>query len=470
MGSMIQAPQRPFTGVGHRPLEARRPHFLPGARTTSALGSDLFAAVGALGIVIVGLWLRHGGVAALSRGWRDAATSITQLSGLLASGFGLVGLALVGRPRSVERRIGLDRMFVWHRILGETMTLLVGVHIAAALVAWASAGGLLAAVQDLTGREPYMALATVGSALIAVVTISSLASVRRRMSYETWYFVHLAAYAGFAMSFGHQLVTGDIFGNDTLARVLWIGLHVALIALLVIRRWGTTLRSLLRPLRIAEVRQESPDTVAVRLAGRGLGAIEASAGQFFFLRPLRARWWWQAHPFSLSAAPSSAGLRFTIKNRGDASGSIAAMPLGTRVAVEGPYGSCTTESIGSKQVLFIVGGVGVAPARAMVESMTAINAPVVLFRASSEEDLLHLDELRVLVESRGGTLRTLVGPSASLAVKDPFSARLLRDAVPDLAQRAVVVCGPDRLVSAARQGLRAAGVPTSSVHFERPWW
>lgn len=470
MGNMIQAPQRRLAGAAHRPPEPRRPHPLPGARSTSVLASDLLAAVAALGIVVVGLWVRHGGVAALGRGWRDAATSVTQLSGLLASGFGLVGLALVGRPRSVERRVGLDRMFVWHRVLGETMTLLVGVHIAAALVAWGSAGGFVGAVQDLTGREPYMALATVGSVLIAVVTITSLASVRRRMSYETWYFVHLAAYAGFAMSFGHQLATGDILGRGTLARALWIAIHVVLIALLVIRRWGTTFRSLLRPLRIAEVRQESPDTVAVRLAGRGLGAIEASAGQFFLLRPLRARWWWQAHPFSLSAAPSSAGLRFTIKNRGDASGSIAAMPLGTRVAVEGPYGSCTTESIGSQRALFIVGGVGVAPARAMVESMTAVNAPVVLFRASRAEDLLHLDELRDLVETRGGTLRTLVGPSAGLAVRDPFSARLLRDAVPDLAHRSVVVCGPDRLVSAARQGLRAAGVPSSAVHFERPWW
>lgn len=458
------------TGARRHPDTPRRPHPLPAARHTRALPTDLLAITGAFAILIVGLWVRHGGVADLTKGWGDAATSITQLTGLLASGFGLVGLALIGRPRSVERHIGLDRMFVWHRILGETMTLLVGAHIAAALVAWSASGGLLNAVKDLTGRQPYMALATVGSLLIAVVTITSLASVRRRMSYETWYFVHLAAYVGFALSFGHQLVTGDIFGSDTVARVLWITVHLALIALLLVRRWGTTLRSVLHPLRIADVRAVSPDTVAIRLAGKGLGRIEASAGQFFFLRPLRARWWWQAHPFSLSAAPTSAGLRFTIKNRGDASRSIAQMPLGTRVAVEGPYGSCTTESIGSKKALFIVGGVGVAPARAMVESMSVANEPVVLFRASREEDLLHLDELRDLVDARGGVLRTLVGPSASLAVKDPFSARLLREAVPDLTERAVVVCGPDRLVWAARQGLRAAGVPSSSVHFERPWW
>ena len=50
-----------------------------------------------------------------------------------------------------------------------------------------------------------MALATVGTALIAVVTITSLRAVRRRLAYETWYFLHLLAYAGFALAFGHEI-------------------------------------------------------------------------------------------------------------------------------------------------------------------------------------------------------------------------------------------------------------------------
>ncbi|MEY4372269.1 MAG: hypothetical protein RL219_1038 [Actinomycetota bacterium] len=448
----------------------RRPHPLAPARGTRLLDTDLAGMLGALLIFVIGVWARAGGASALAHGWTAAATSITEVSGLLASAAGLVGLVLVGRPRFVERHLGLDRMFVWHRILGELMAVLVGVHIAAALVEWSATGGFLAALQDLTGRQPYMALATVGALLIGVVTVSSLASVRRRMSYETWYFVHLAAYVGFAMSYGHQIVRGTLFGDDAVGRWAWGLLHLAVVGVIVMRRWGTTVRAVLRPLRIARIEPVSPDTVAVHLAGPGLGAIKASPGQFFFLRPLRARWWWQAHPFSLSAAPSSAGLRFSIKNRGDASGGLATLPLGTRVAVEGPYGTCTPETIADRKALFIVGGVGVAPVRSLLESLTAVNQPVVLFRASSERDLVHLDEVRALVEERGGTLHTLVGPSATLAIRDPFSASVLRRAVPDVADRIVVVCGPDRLVWAARNGLRAAGVDPSDVHYERSWW
>jgi predicted ferric reductase len=448
----------------------RAPRRLPAARPTRFLETDLLAIVGAFAVCVVGLWIRHGGVTALRGSATSIAESATQITGLVASGVGLAGVALVGRPHAVERHFGLDRMFVWHRILGEMMAVLVGVHIVAGVVAWSGGSGYLGAIKDLTGRTSYMALATVGALLIGLVTISSLASVRRKLSYETWYFIHLSAYFGFAMSFGHQIVQGKIFAHDTVARWLWIVLHIGVIVLLVWRRWGTTVSAALNPLRVAELQQVSPDTVSVRLAGRSLATVEASPGQFFFLRPLRARWWWQTHPFSLSAAPSTAGLRFTIKRRGDGSAAITSLPIGTKVAVEGPYGTCTTDSVGDKKVLFIVGGVGVAPARAMLETMTTANEPIMLFRASNQQDLVHLDEVRSLIARRNGQLRTLVGSSANLAVKDPFSARRLRAAVPDLHERTVIVCGPERLVWAARAGLRAAGVPTSEIHFERPWW
>jgi predicted ferric reductase len=315
-----------------------------------------------------------------------------------------------------------------------------------------------------------MALATVGALLIGVVTVSSLASLRRRMSYETWYFVHLLAYVGFAASFGHQVVLGGDFAEDALARWFWIALHLAVLGLIVWRRWGTTVRSVLAPLRIVDIRRVADDAVALRLGGRGLSDIEALPGQFFFLRPLRKGWWWQAHPFSLSEAPWSSGLRFTIKARGDATTAIAQLRRGTVVAVEGPYGVCTPEVIEDRKVVFIVGGVGVAPVRAILERLTRANEPIVLYRAHRHQDLLHLDELRALAEARGGEVRTLVGPSATLAVKDPFSAKRLVAAVPDLATRVAVVCGPERLLWAARAGLRGAGVNDDDIHYEHPWW
>ena len=57
-------------------------------------------------------------------------------------------------------------MLVWHRILGETMAVLVGFHVAFGVAEWSTGkGGVLGALRDLTGRSPYMAGAAVGAAL-----------------------------------------------------------------------------------------------------------------------------------------------------------------------------------------------------------------------------------------------------------------------------------------------------------------
>jgi len=444
---------------------------LPGRATPALLASDIAVAVAVAGLCVVGLWVRHGGLEALGQGWVPGWTAVTQLSGLLASAAGLLGLLLVARPASLERVVGLDRMFVWHRYAGEATAVLVGAHVTAAIVAGSAvSGGVWAAVRDLTGGEPYMAAATVGALLIGVVTVTSLRTLRRLLSYETWYFVHLLAYLGLALAFAHELVLGGDLAADRLARWFWVALHLSVIAVLVWSRWGPALRAAVRPLRVTAIVPHGPTTAALHLSGRGLMGLTAEPGQFFLLRALRPGLWWQTHPYSLSAAPTTAGLRFSVKERGDASHALTHLPLGTRVAVEGPYGTCTPAVAEGRKVVFVVGGVGVAPARAILERLDRSHQPVLLCRARKEADLTHLDELQRLAPARGGRVLTLLGPTTALAAHDPFGAASLRAAVPDIAERLAIVCGPESLVQAARRGLRACGVAAEDIHFERVWW
>jgi len=432
--------------------------------------TDIAAVLAAYGLCVVGMWSIHGGVTKLTSGWGQAWTSITSLSGLLTSAVALLALVLVGRPLSLERRFGLDRMFVWHRILGDSMGLLLGVHVVAGTIAWASASGWINAIIDLTGRTSYMALAFVGSLLIGVVTITSLKSIRQKFSYETWYFIHMMAYVGMAVSFGHEIVVGSDLSGDNVARWFWVGLHVAVLSLMVFSRWGRTIKAVIRPLRITSIETVGHKTVAIEVSGKSLQHREGDAGQFCFVRPLKKGLWWQSHPFSMSAAPTKDRIRFTIKDRGEATHSITQLVKGTKVIVEGPFGVVTPDVLEGSKALFVVGGVGVAPVLAMVQRLVPDHEPIVLYRAHSEKDLVHFEELKTAVERLGGKILTLTGPTAKLAVKDPFSAKVLTAAIPDVAQRAVVLCGPDRLLHAARTGLKAAGVPVARIHSEHVWW
>ena len=448
---------------------------LPTPHRSGAAGPVLIGLVAALGLVVVGLWISHGAIRELSRGWLEGWTSLSQISGLLASAVGLVGLVLVARLTFIERRLGLDRMFVWHKWLGGSMAVLVWIHVLTSLLAWTEGESLWTAIVDLTGRQSYMAIATVGAVMLTAVALTSMRSIRRQMSYETWYFIHLTSYAALAFAFPHEIDLGGDLIFDRAAWWFWVMIHVAVIAALLWGRWGRVLVSMLRPLRVVSVETVAPSTVELRLGGPRLANRAAEAGQFATLRPLRWRLWWQPHPFSLSAAPTTSGLTFTIKDRGDASGAITRLEVGDRVAVEGPFGVLTVDELDpERKLVLIVGGVGIAPARALLQRLPTHakvgREPVVLFRARSIDELVHYDEIKQLAERRGGKVFNLVGSSVSLAVDDPFASNELLAVMPDLVQRQAYVCGPERMIAAARAGLRRAGMSRSNIHFEHSWW
>ena len=93
------------TGPGRAPLAPDQVTARRSPDGRSLLATDLVIAMVVAGLCVVGLWVRHGGLAALTGTWAASWTATTDLTGLLASYAGLVGLVL---RRSADRS-GADR-------------------------------------------------------------------------------------------------------------------------------------------------------------------------------------------------------------------------------------------------------------------------------------------------------------------------------------------------------------------------
>ena len=61
-------------------------------------------------------------------------------------------------------------------------------------------------------------MATVALGILVGVGIASARMARRRLSYETWHFVHLYTYLAVALAFSHQFATGADFIHNRPAR------------------------------------------------------------------------------------------------------------------------------------------------------------------------------------------------------------------------------------------------------------
>ena len=424
--------------------------------------------------VVLAMWLGHGGWREITAGRSGVFVGLAQLTGLYASLLALAGITIAARPAVLERRVGLDRALGWHRRLGGSFTILAVLHTILSVVAYADVDqiGVVRELGELLTHYRFMVPAAIGTGMLVVIAISSTRALRRRLSYETWYFIHLNAYFAVALAFGHQLTAGSDLVRDHLARAYWIALHLAVLGVIVWSRIGGLFRSVVHQrLRVEAVVPESPDTVSLYLGGPQVANVRAEAGQFFMLRVLKPGLWWQTHPFSLSAEPNDRSLRFTVKQLGDATEVMTSLATGTRVAIEGPYGRFTASSREpGRKVVLIGAGIGIAPLRAILETLGGDAAPVVLFRARKNDDLVHLSELKELAAARGGAVRTLVGSRVQLAINDPFSAEQLRAVLPDVAEREAFVCGPESMLQSVRKGLIGAGVPAARVHCERFWY
>ncbi len=135
---------------------------------------------------------------------------------------------------------------------------------------------------------------------------------------------------------------------------------------------------------VARIVPEAPGVASLVISGRGVDQLHARAGQFVCLRILTADLWWQAHPYSLSAAPQPGMLRLTVKALGDASTRTLSVWPGTRVLLEGPYGAMSIDRADGRRVLLVGAGVGLAPMRALLEDCPPTAAPLVLARAHSQ--------------------------------------------------------------------------------------
>lgn len=438
-------------------------------RGARLLSTDLLAVGGFVTVVTLGLWWQHGGLATLLGGGIDTLSGIGQLSGLVAALAALGGLVLTSRPRFLERRYGQDQLLALHRWFGIVTVTTVVVHAIADTWAWGAATGgtIISGLVDLLANEAWMVAATVGTVLMVVIGLSSWRRLRRAIPYETWYFVHLTGYLAVLLGFGHQLTLGADFATDTLAFWWWTALFVLAVALVAYARLGDLLRSLTRRFYVTAVSREADGIGSVHVSGPGLRRLRAAGGQFFNVRALTPDLWWQAHPYSVSAAPTTAGLRFTIKELGEDSSRMLRLQPGTRVMLEGPYGVFTVDQAHGAPVVLVAGGVGISPIRSLLEDCGAHQAPIVIVRVRHESELAHRAELERMVAARHGSLHVLAGPRQWFTRNDPFAPETLRAWIPDLRARHVFVCGPASLESAVMTGMRKAGVPTAHIHHER---
>ncbi|MEV8395431.1 MULTISPECIES: ferredoxin reductase family protein [unclassified Streptomyces] len=438
-----------------RGLRHRRPR-----RDVVPLAAQLTIWAGAAGVLA--LWWSDTSAVIGPAGWLTGAGRIT---GLLAGYACAVLLALMARMPLLDHTVGTDRLARWHAWGGRCTISLALAH--TLLIIWgytlSSHTNVVNQTSTLVLHYPDLLKGTAGFLLFLAVAVLSARAARRRMSYETWHYLHFATYLAVFLAFGHQLSNGADFVGNRPAQIAWYTLFITVAALVAWYRFAAPVRRGLRHrLRVTAVHPEAPGVVSVHLTGDHLNDLGGEPGQFLRWRFLTRGLWWTTNPYSLSAPAHPHQLRITVKTAGGHSAALAHLRPGTRVWAEGPYGGFTANRRTALKVLLLAGGVGITPLRALFETLPG--QVTLVYRARRAADLALRGELDTIAARRRATVHYIVDEPAESS--SPLTARGLSALVPDLAAHDVYLCGPPGMAQAAIQALRDAGVPARRIHHE----
>jgi NAD(P)H-flavin reductase len=220
-----------------------------------------------------------------------------------------------------------------------------------------------------------------------------------------------------------------------------------------------------RLFRLADRRQDTPDTFTMMLEPVDGAPLEFIPGQFTMLSAFGVG----EVPISVSSAANEYGpLQHTVRDVGAVTHALAHTAVGEMVGVRGPYGTGWDVGDGAdRDVVMVAGGIGLAPLRpAMLEVLRhrpRYGRVVLLYGSRSPEDLLFTDELKRWENLGVEVLATVDYGTPTWTGRVGLVTTLISRAGFDPRSTLALVCGPEIMMRFTAAALIERGVQPDRV-------
>lgn len=180
--------------------------------------------------------------------------------------------------------------------------------------------------------------------------------------------------------------------------------------------------------------------------------------------------------FSLVSAPHEKELRIATRMRDTAfKRSLKALPEGTEAEIEGPFGSFTLHENVARPAVFLAGGIGITPFHSMAHDAAERDLPhrIILFYSNRRpDDASYFSELNALAKAhpRFAFVPTMTDGNlpadAWSGERGYVDADMLARHVPADASPVYYLAGPQGMVLALRDTLKASGISGDDIRYE----
>lgn len=384
---------------------------------------------------------------------------ISQYSQLIAS-FAMAAFAMINfisTRHSILDYIfdGLDKSYIYHKYLSISALLLVVIHNITI--------GMAKRIQFSEGiriRDPY---AMYGSfSLYLFVALISIAILAKKLNYERWKSIHKFMLIPYAMGIYHYYGSANYAVFSSSPYALWmdflniLGAASAVYSIFLYEKTAFKYHFKIKNLKVV-----ANDTLEITGSTKGK-SMKFKSGQFAFIKTSGRDNKFPSHPFTISEAPKQGEIQFTIKALGDDTRAIFnTLKIGDEFAAAGPHGRFDYKT-GTKNQIWIAGGIGVTPFRSFFQSVIPKNYNIDFFYSfKDEKEAAYVDELKKLANNENLKLHLInTKTQGRLTVNEICKYAKFEDTTD------VYFCGPRPMRESLRKQFESSSLKVGQFNFE----
>jgi NAD(P)H-flavin reductase len=218
--------------------------------------------------------------------------------------------------------------------------------------------------------------------------------------------------------------------------------------------------------RVGRVRRELADTMTLEVAPLAGARPSFEPGQFNMLYAFGVG----EVAISISGAVDGSSFVHTVRDVGAVSGAVARLKTGATVGVRGPFGSgWPLASAQGADVIFVAGGLGLAPLRPAIRHVLANRARygrvIILFGSRSPKDLLFRREMEQWRQRLDVDVEVTVDHAdAEWHGNVGVVPALIRRVAFDPHEALALICGPEVMMRFTVNSLAEAGVAADRIY------
>ena len=220
---------------------------------------------------------------------------------------------------------------------------------------------------------------------------------------------------------------------------------------------------------VTDIRIDTPDVKTFRVVGLdGKKVFDHMPGQCAMLSIPGVG----EAMFSITSSPTNTEfMEFSIKKCGCLTNWLHAMDVGQQITIRGPYGNSfpVETALKGKALLFIAGGIGLAPLRSVInyvrDNRANYGSIQIVYGSRSKDDLVDYREIldEWMADEGVEVNLTIDRPQEGWDGHVGFVPNYVKELQPDL-NKTVLMCGPPVMIKFTLQGLKELGFQETQVY------